>query len=114
MAVVMPVRKGYKVVVAPEAFVNAGEKHGIRTPAKVLNADERDGRTIYDSTPDALAAVEFAWDLAERYGVTNGKSKPQVKTYRKIMDGGSQSLGFYRDNVVYDPDIAGQGSLSTG
>ena len=86
-----------------------------RSPAKVLTDDDRAGRQIFDSTPDAEAAVEFAWDLVVRYGVTNGRSKPVVKTFRKVMDAGSQTLGFYRDGVVYiNQDIAGSGSLSLG
>ena len=108
-------RKGFTVVTAPEAFVQAAEKHGVRTPAKVLSADQKAGREVFDSTPDAEAAVEFAWDLVTRYGVTNGKDKPTVKTFRKIMDGGSQTLGYYKDGVVYiNQDIAAGGSLSIG
>jgi hypothetical protein len=108
-------RKGFKVVTAPQVFVQAAEKRGIRTPSKVLSEDDKLGRTVYDSTPDAVAAVEFAWDLAVRYGVTNGKSKPGVKTFRKIMDGGGQTLGFYKDGTVFiNQDIAAGGSLSLG
>jgi hypothetical protein len=108
-------RKGFKVVKAPQAFVQAAEKHGLRTPAKVLSDDEKAGRTIFDATPDAEAAVEFAWYLVNKYGVTNGKEKPVVKTFRKIMDAGSQTLGFYKDGVVYiNQDIAASGSLSLG
>ena len=108
-------RKGYKVVTAPQAFVQAAEKHGLRTPAKVLSEDEKAGRTIFDATPDALAAVEFAWNLVEKYGVTNGRNKPLVKTFRKVMDAGSQTLGFYKDNTVFiNQDIAAGGSLTLG
>jgi hypothetical protein len=108
-------RKGFKVVTAPQAFVQAAEKHGVRTPAKVLSEDERAGRTIFDATPDAEAAVEFAWFLVTKYGVTNGRTKPVVKTFRKIMEAGSQTLGFYKDGVVYiNQDIAAGGSLSLG
>lgn len=111
----MAARKGFKVVTAPQAFVQAAEKHGINTPAKVLSEDDRAGRTIFDATPDAEAAVEFAWYLVNKYGVTNGKKKPVVKTFRKIMDAGSQTLGFYKDGVVYiNQDIASSGSLSLG
>jgi hypothetical protein len=111
----MAARKGYKVIVAPESFVQAAEKHGLRTPSKVLSDDDKAGREIYDSTPDAEAAVEFAWNLVVKYGVSNGRNKPVVKTFRKIMDGGSQTLGFYKDGVVYiNQDIASSGSLVLG
>lgn len=108
-------RKGYRVVNVPQAFATAAEKHGLRTPSKVLSFDERMGRDIFDSTPDADAAVEFAWDLCEKYKLTNGKIKPAVKTFRQIMDAGVQTLGFYKENTVFiNQDIAGNGSLSLG
>lgn len=108
-------RKGFKVVNAPESFVKSAEKRGLRTPTKVLNQDEQAGREVSDATPDALAAVEFAWDLISKHGLTNGKEMPKVKTYRKIMDGGSLSLGFYKDGIVYiNQDIAASGSNSIG
>lgn len=108
-------RKGYTVVTAPEQFVVAAEKRGIPIPSKVLSADEQLGRTIMDSTADAEAAVDFAWDLCVRHGVTNGRSRPVVKTFRKIMDGGSQTLGFYKGGVVHiNQDIAGNGAHALG
>jgi hypothetical protein len=36
-----------------------------------------------------------------RESMTNGRSKPSVNSFRKMMDGGSQTLGFYRDNTVF-------------
>jgi len=108
-------RKGFKVVTAPQAIVQAAEKHGVRTPANVLSDDEKAGRTIFDATPDATAAVEFAWALVTKYGITNGKSMPVVKTFRKIMDAGGQTLGVYKDGVGYiNQDIAAAGSLTLG
>jgi hypothetical protein len=108
-------RKGFKVVNAPEAFVQAAEKHGIRTPAKVLSDDDKNGRTTLDSTPDAEAAVDFAWDLVTKYKVANGRQRPVVKTFRKIMSAGSQTLGYYKDGTVFiNQDIAAFGSLTTG
>lgn len=112
---VIAARKGFKVVNAPEAFVNAADKYGIATPAKVLSLDQRMGREIFDSTPDAEAAVDFAWSLVVEHGLTNGKERPAVKTFRKIMDAGSQTLGFYNNDTVYiNQDIAGNSSLSLG
>jgi hypothetical protein len=108
-------RKGFKVVHAPEVFVQAAEKRGLPTPAKVLSEDQRLGREVLDSTPDAEAAVDFAWALVEKHKVANGRKRPLVKTFRKIMDGGSQTLGFYKDGTVHiNQDIAAGGSLSLG
>ena len=104
----MAKRKGYKVLEAPEAFVKAAEKWGIRTPDKVLTNDDKEGRSLSEATPDVLAAVDWIWDIAERHGMLNGKQKPAASCFTKIMDGGSQTLGFYRDNTVFvNTDIAG-------
>jgi hypothetical protein len=101
------IRKGYKVIKAPEALVKAAGLHGLRTPEKVLTQDDRDGRDIIDPTPDAIAAVDFCWGVIEENGMTNGKQKPTVKVFRKIMTAGSQTLGFHRSGVVYiNADIA--------
>lgn len=108
-------RKGFTVVNVPEPFVKAAGKYGVKTPEKVLTQDDRDGREIIDATPDALAALDFVWDVVERTGMTNGRKRPPVKVFRKIMEAGAQDLGFYRDGTVYlNADIAGYGSLEAG
>lgn len=108
-------RKGFKVIKAPNAIVQAARKRGVRTPETVLTQDEREGRQVFDSTPDAEAAVDFAWGLVEKYGLQNGRNRPIVKTFRQVMEGGSQTLGLYRDGIVFiNQDIAGNGALVTG
>jgi hypothetical protein len=108
-------RKGYKVLKAPEAYVKAAGKMGVRTPDKVLTQDDKDGREIVEATPDAESAVDFVWSVVTAHGMTANKSRPKVKCFRKIMSGGSQTLGFYRDGVVYfNTDIAGYGSVEGG
>jgi hypothetical protein len=108
-------RKGYSVLKVPESFAKAAEKYGVRSPEKVLSQDDREGREIIDATPDALAAMDFVWDVVFRSGMTNGKCRPEVKVFRKIMEGGAQDLGFHRDGVCYlNADIAGYGSIDAG
>ena len=112
---VQAARKGFKIVEAPEGIVRAARSQGVKTPDVVLTNDEKEGREIFDSTADAEAAVDFVWDVITKYKLTNGRSRPAVKTFRKVMDGGGQTLGYYRDNVVYiNQDIAGNGALQTG
>jgi hypothetical protein len=54
-------------------------------------------------------AVDFMWDMIEKYHVQNGREKPDTKEFRKIMSFGSQTLGYYRQNNVYiNQDIVGQ------
>lgn len=107
--------KGYKVVELPQEYVKAASGHGVRTADVVLSADERQGREILDSTADSLAALDFVWGIIEKYKLTNGKKRPEVKTFRKVMEFGGQTLGFYRDGVVYiNQDIASSGSVLSG
>jgi hypothetical protein len=108
-------RKGYKIVKAPQAFVQVAEKYGIKTPSKVLSEEENAGREVFDANIDADCAVNFVWEAVEKLDFTNGKSKPMVKTFRKIMEAGSQVLGFYKNGVVYiNQDISGSACLQSG
>jgi len=102
-------RKGYKVVKAPQGFVKAAERHGILTPSKVLSEDDSLGREVFNASENSVMAVDFMWDMIEKYHVQNGREKPDTKEFRKIMSGGSQTLGYYRQNNVYiNQDIVGQ------
>lgn len=107
-------RKGFNVIEAPDEIVTTASWMGVPTPASVLSADEQDGREITPTRPDAQAAVDFFWNLIVKAELTNGKEKPPVKSFNKIMSAGGQILGFYRDGIVYiNNDIAGDsGSIS--
>jgi hypothetical protein len=94
-------RKGYDIFEAPDRFVKGAEMCGIPSPATKLTQDQRDGIEILDSTEMANLAVDFAWEICLNEKMTNGKTKPQVKAFRKMMDGGGQTHGFYRDNTVF-------------
>jgi hypothetical protein len=104
------VRKGYKPVKVADAYVKAAAKHGVtKTVDQVLSQDDRDGRAVKDADPAAQQAVDWAWDLVGLVDLGQGKVKPAVKVFTQIMQGGGQTLGFYRDNVVYlNSDITGQ------
>lgn len=105
-------RKGYKVLEAPEAFVKAAEKYGVRTPDKVLTNDEKEGRSLSEATPSVIAAVEWIWGIAGKHNMLNGKEFPKIACFTKIMDAGGQTLGFYRDGTVYvNTDLAGDASM---
>ncbi len=94
-------RKGYRTLEASDKLVKGAELCGIATPATKLTQDQQNGIEIFDSPPMANMAVDFAWQVCEQVSMTNGRTKPQVKSFRKIMDGGGQTLGFYRDNTVF-------------
>jgi hypothetical protein len=108
-------RKGYTPVLAAEGLVNAAERYGVSTPAKVLSADDLAGREITEASPDAQAAVDLVWDLLEEVGLTNGKDNPPVKCFTSTLDGGVMLNGYYKDGTVFiNSDLAGGSSAFAG
>ena len=100
-------RKGFDALEVPEAVVQAAEGYGCRTSAKVLSADEMDGREAFDPTPDAATALDWVWAKVSAAGMDGGKAKPPIRCFRKVMSGGVVVHGFLRDGVVYiNEDLA--------
>jgi hypothetical protein len=104
----MASRKGYTVVEIPEGMYLASSKFDIPTPNKVLSIDDLEGRELTPATRHVIDAVNWIWSIAEQHMMLNGKSKPDVECFTKIMTNGCQTLGFYRQNKVFvNTDIAG-------
>jgi hypothetical protein len=77
--------------------------------------DELSGREITAPSPDAQAAVDLVWAWITEAGLTNGKSKPPVKCFTSILDGGTMLNGYYREGTVYiNADLAGTSSEFAG
>ena len=91
----------------PETVVRAAEEYGCATPSKILSADELDGRESFDPTPDAVAALDWVWEQMDLAGMDDGKAKPPIRCFRKVMNGGTVVRGFLRDGIVYiNEDLA--------
>jgi hypothetical protein len=100
-------RKGYDPLEVPETVVRAAEEYGCATPSKILSADELDGRESFDPTPDAVAALDWVWEQIALAGMDDGKAKPPIRCFRKVMNGGTVVRGFLRDGIVYvNEDVA--------
>lgn len=100
-------RKGYDALEVPETVVRAAEEYDCATPSKILSADELSGMESFDPTPDAVAAFDWVWEQLERAGMSDGKAKPPLRCFRKVMDGGTVVRGFLRDGVVHvNEDLA--------
>ncbi len=100
-------RKGYDPLEVPETVVRAAEEYGCATPSRVLSADELDGRESFSATADAVAALDWVWEQIVLAGMDDGKAKPELRCFRKVMSGGSVLLGFLCDGVVYvNEDLA--------
>jgi hypothetical protein len=94
-------RKGYNVLVVPEAVAGAAHDYGLLTTEKVLTHDERDGRVLCEATPDVTECALTLWELIVKAGMHANKEMPVVQCFQSIMSGGSQTLGFQRDGAVY-------------
>ena len=100
-------RKGYKPLEVPETVVRAAEEYDCPTPSKILSADELNGRESFEPTPDAVAALDWVWEQTARAGMSDGKTRPRIRCFRKVMDGGTVVRGFFREGVVYiNEDVA--------
>ena len=100
-------RKGYDPLEVPETVVRAAEEYGCATPSKILSADELDGRESFDPTPDTVAALDWAWDQIVTAGMDDNKAKPEIRCFRKVMNGGMVVRGFLRDGIVFvNEDLA--------
>ena len=100
-------RKGYDPLEVPETVVKAAEEYGCATPSKILSADELDGRESFDPTPDAVAALDWVWTQITLAGMADGKTKPPIRCFRSVMNGGTVVRGFLRDAIVYiNEDLA--------
>lgn len=95
--------------------MSAASIYGVQTAASVLSADELSGREITEATPDAQAAVDFVWSFQEKVGLTNGKTKPPVRSFHSILDGGTMLNGYFKDGTVFiHRDLGGSGSVTGG
>lgn len=94
--------KGYKIKRLPEKVFQAAKAFGLRTPEKILTADEREGRRV-DAEPHAaaLVVVTNVWTQLQQLGLTRGEKFPKVATYSEEIQGGSRTLGLWKDGTVY-------------
>lgn len=88
-------RKGFKPIKMDPNWFQTLEKYGIATESQVLEGLERDGMEESEATVDMLNAVDKVWTLLEKHKLTSGKPKPNVKGFMSIMNGESQTFGYY-------------------
>lgn len=87
--------KGFTPRVLPAGWVSALESHDCPTESSVLSRNELEGKEVFDPTPVMLDCVAKVWLLFEKYKLTNSKPAPAVKGFASILNGGSQTLGYY-------------------
>lgn len=109
--------KGHKVQsLKSKAFVETAQKMGVRNVVDVLGNHGAQGRVVCTTTDAAVEAVDSVWCWCERAGMTANKPKPAVQCFKQLMDGGSETLGFYTPGsnaVNLREDLAGKIALKT-
>jgi hypothetical protein len=95
--------KGHRVItVNSDAFAKVAQTMGVPNMASVLGTSAAEGRIECEPTAAALDAVDRTWSWLSELEMTNGRGKPEVKSFRELMDGEASTMGFYEHgtNVV--------------
>ena len=79
----------------------AAARYGVKTATSVLEGCESRWREMLPATDAAIDAVNIVWAWLQELHMTQGSAKPTVACFKECMQGGSETMGFYRDNVVY-------------
>lgn len=86
--------KGYATKTLSCGWVPVLQRVDIKTETDILTQNEANGKIKTDPTPAAKEAVRTVWGWMDAYGLTAGKTLPEVWCYKQIMDAGTQRLGF--------------------
>ena len=101
-------KKGFrpKPTKAP-SWISAAARCGVKTAASVLDGHESNGKQILPATDAAINAVNIVWSWLQQVNMTQGKKKPNAACFRECMQAGCETMGFYREGMVYfKEDIA--------
>ncbi len=107
--------KGHKIMaVKSDAFVKTARAMGVKDVASVLGDHAASGKITVPATEAAMIAVGKVWGWCEQANMTFNKTMPAVASFRQIMDGESECLGYQEGGTVYiREDIGGKLALKT-
>lgn len=105
--------KGFTPVTLPESWGKALESYDVPTETKVLSRNELDGKILSEPTEDMINCTKKVWTLLEAFNLTNNKPMPNVKGFMSVMDGSSQTLGYFipGGDTIYLHTSLGQGKM---
>jgi hypothetical protein len=97
------IKKGQKVIlIGEDAWYNAMSKAGIPTVISLSDDINDKGYEVVSASQNILETLDFCWTAMELTGMTKGKSKPEVRMFRQIVDGEEIVCGYVdRDKVVH-------------
>lgn len=103
-------KKGYTSQVVGSNWNMALSRAGVKTALDVLSVDEQRGRSPLEATPDAITAVDWAWDLCELSNLVGGRDKPKVFCFQETSKAETTMHGYQNsDGVHIHIDIANDG-----
>lgn len=88
-------KKGFHPIGLPNNWYKALQSFGVANDISVLSVHELTGKEVLDATPEMVAGVAAVWKLLESFSLTAGKEMPAVKSFNSIMDGESQTFGYF-------------------
>lgn len=94
-------RKGWTPIVLPLIWFSACCQANVPQVQNVLHDFNEDGTQDVQVPPEYRETFERVWTWLELVGMTNGKPRPILKCFKKIMDGGSETQGRYKNGTVY-------------
>ena len=87
--------KGFTPVQVPAGYMAILESYEVPTESKVLSRNELDGKVLSEATEDMLNCTKRVWALLEAFNLCNGKEMPKTMGFTCVMDGSSQTHGYY-------------------
>jgi len=95
-------RKGKKAAtVTTSNWVQAAERFGIATSAKVLTQAEVHGRESCPVTAAVRAAVEKTWGWIVALGMTNWREFPEIACFRDLTNAEIDRMGYYENGTIF-------------
>lgn len=88
--------KGLNPIILPEIWWKAIRDNGGVTDEQALTNDEREGITYLPATDKVKACLEKYYNLSVLFNLNCNKSIPKIGCFQKVMDAGSQNLGFWK------------------
>lgn len=96
------VKAGFKPYVVPEDWHYAMRRARIADGANCLNSSEKRGCETVNIPSEARQMFDSTWQWLVELNMTNGKAKPELSVFAKVVDQSETTLcGYYENGTVY-------------
>ena len=94
-------RKGLHSVFIDSTWAGAIITHGIKDTSSLFSNVETNGYKIITATPTSVNLLNQIWSVMEQMSLTNGKAKPSLSCFSRVVEGNSMLFGYYQDDCIY-------------